>query len=389
MQKTVQDMPAPLPVIPLAGVTATVSVFAIAQGLSYPLFTFLMQAQGMSPAMIGLSAAMTPLGLVASAPLVPVLARLVGARGLAICCALAAAALFVLVWSLQNAFAWFALRFVIGVAINPLYVLSEVWMISLAPSGQRGRIMGLYTAIVGAGFAAGPFSLMLVGTDGLAPFAVGVCAFLVCALCLSAIASRLPEMGNDGEAAPPTLSFLKLAPALLLAVAVAAGFEQALLSLLPVYGAGYAIAEQTVAALLTVMIAGNIALQVPLGLLAERFAARSVMIGCAAISAAGAAALPFIIDTAMIWPVLFVVGAVSYGIYTMALIELGARFSGQALVAGNAAFALMWGVGGLVGPPGAGGAMQLIGLQGLPFVLFALCAMLVLFALYRKRQRGA
>ena len=34
----------------IAGVIATVSVFAIAQGLSYPLLSFILQRQGVSPA---------------------------------------------------------------------------------------------------------------------------------------------------------------------------------------------------------------------------------------------------------------------------------------------------------------------------------------------------
>ena len=40
----------------IAGIIATVSVFAIAQGLSYPLLSFILQRQGVSPSMIGLSA---------------------------------------------------------------------------------------------------------------------------------------------------------------------------------------------------------------------------------------------------------------------------------------------------------------------------------------------
>jgi hypothetical protein len=51
----------------LAGVTAALAMFGAAQGLSYPLFTLLMQRQGMSPALIGLSAAMMPVGLILSA----------------------------------------------------------------------------------------------------------------------------------------------------------------------------------------------------------------------------------------------------------------------------------------------------------------------------------
>ncbi len=55
----------------IAGVIATVSVFAIAQGLSYPLLSFILQRQGVSPGMIGLSAAMTPIGFIVSSPLIP------------------------------------------------------------------------------------------------------------------------------------------------------------------------------------------------------------------------------------------------------------------------------------------------------------------------------
>ncbi len=51
---------------------------------------------------------------------------------------------------------------------------------------------------------------------------------------------------------------------------------------------------------------------------------------------------------------MLVMGGVGYGVYTMALVELGNRFHGSVLVAGNAAFALMWGAGGIVDPPGSG-----------------------------------
>jgi hypothetical protein len=85
--------------------------------------------------------------------------------------------------------------------------------------------------------------------------------------------------------------------------------------------------------------------------------------------------------------VLLVMGAVGYGVYTMALVELGGRFKGSLLVTGNAAFALLWGVGGIVGPPGAGALMQAIGPFGLPAVIIGLDILLVAFALYRSLRR--
>jgi hypothetical protein len=54
------------------------------------------------------------------------------------------------------------------------------------------------------------------------------------------------------------------------------------------------------------------------------------------------------------------------------------------LIAGNAAFALMWGAGGMAGPAGTGAIMDAIGVQGLPVTLGLLCALLATLALIRR-----
>ena len=113
-----------IPWAPIAGVIATVSVFALAQGLSYPLLSFMLERQGTPSSLIGLSAAMTPLGLIASAAFIPQLARRFGGSATAVICSLSAAALFVLIGWTENVTAWFPLRFLIGMVIGPLYVLS-------------------------------------------------------------------------------------------------------------------------------------------------------------------------------------------------------------------------------------------------------------------------
>ena len=160
----------PTPWAAIAGVIATVSVFAIAQGLSYPLLSFILQRQGVSPGLIGLSAAMTPIGFIVSSPLIPALARRFGAGRTALSCAGLSAIVLALIGWTQDLYPWFLLRFLIGVTTNPLYVLSEIWMIALAPPARRGRIMGVYTSVISAGFAAGPLCLLVVGTQGWPPF---------------------------------------------------------------------------------------------------------------------------------------------------------------------------------------------------------------------------
>src|SRR5262244_3318782 len=81
---------AQIPWAPLAGVMATVAIFAVAQGLTYPLLSFILERQGASAGMIGLSAAMTPLGLIAGSTLIPGLIRRLGSGFLGLGCAITA-----------------------------------------------------------------------------------------------------------------------------------------------------------------------------------------------------------------------------------------------------------------------------------------------------------
>jgi fucose permease len=246
--------------------------------------------------------------------------------------------------------------------------------------------MGIYTTVISAGFAAGPLCLLLVGSEGWPPFLVGIGAFILCGVCLAAVLNRLPDMSGGESRHVSVLGFMPLAWLLLFAVVVAAGFEQGVLALLPVYGTSHGISESAMSALLAVMIAGNIALQVPLGLLAERWSARIVRLGCASAAVLGCVALPVLIDSPLVWPFIVAWGAVSYGIYTMTIIELGERFTGRMLVAGNAAFAMMWGIGGVAVPPVAGAAMDVFGPSGLPLILGAMCLALAVLSVLRWRD---
>ena len=78
---------------------------------------------------------------------------------------------------------------------------------------------------------------------------------------------------------------------------------------------------------------------------------------------------------------LFVWGAVAFGTYTIAMVELGDRFSGALLLAGNSAFGIVWGIGGIVGPLVGGTAMDLMGPEGLPITLAILFVILGLAAI--------
>ncbi len=352
---------------PLAAVIAMATVFGMLQGLTYPLFALLLERQGVGATLIGVNAAMMPLGLIAAAPFVPSLARRIGARRLAVLSCLLLALVLLVMGTATSLWVWFVGRFVLGLGINAIYVVSETWLNLMIPRAQRGRWLALYATMLGAGFAAGPAILLATGIDGFAPFFAAI-VIAVATACLVLLAhDRLPRF--QVEHGISLRSFLPHAPLLLAAVAAAAAFDQAVLTFLPLYTLAFGASETAAKLAITALALGNVALQIPIGWLADRVSRRAAFLTCTLSTVAGAMLLPLVAEPGpWLWLLVFLWGGVAYGTYTVALVELGDRFTGGLLLAGNAAFAMMWGVAGLIGPTAAGIAIDLIGPHGLPLV---------------------
>ena len=388
MSNLPRSYPVPSASWPIIGaVIGAMSVFAITLGLSYPLLAFILENLGTPKALIGLNAAMTPLGIIVSSPVIPRLARYKGNWGLAMLCLLATLLFFVLIGATRRMEIWFILRFLLGVCINGMFIVSETWINQLSHATTRGRIMGIYATVMALGFCVGPFILPLTGFEGWPPFMVGIVCFIAAGLIMLPLRGRLPEFEKAAHGS--VYRFMTLAPTLLLAVLSAAYFDQVVLSFLPLYAFYYGFPHATASFALGVLIAGNVFLQFPLGWLADRTSRHAVMLVCTVTTLAGCALLPFAIRSNwMLWPLLFIWGGAAFGVYTVALAGLGDRYSGAMLLTGSAAFGLMWGVGGIIGPTLAGSAMQLWGPTGLPLILgipFALFAFMLLWQRYNFR----
>lgn len=351
----------------IASITA-VGVFCLTTGLSSPLLALILEDMGASSGLIGLNAAMGPIGIILSAPFVPRLAQKFGAWFICVTSLCSSAVLLLMLAVFRDVMIWFPIRFFLGVAISAIFIISETWINQLAMPRIRGRIIGIYNTVAAAGFALGPLTLAVIGSQGWPPFLIGITGILIALPVFVFARDHLP--GLDGREDASVFSFLSLAPMLLLAVAFAALFDLVTLSLLPIYGLRHGLAEATSSLALAVMIIGNVVLQIPIGWLADRISRRFLMNIMAIVTMIGSLLLSLLIEGSMLlWPMLFIWGAVAFGIYTIALVELGDRFSGALLLAGNGAFGMMWGIGGILGPPVAGAAMDLIGPEGLPIIL--------------------
>lgn len=305
-----------------------ISIFGFAQGITYPLLSLLLESQGVSSAMMGINAAMMPIGILLFSPMIPVLSRRFGSPKLAVAAA-TVAALLLLTYKLFNSLeAWFIIRLIQGMSVAVLFVLSEAWILQYAGNTHRGKVVALYGAVLAASFASGPALIGLTGIDGWLPFIVGSAAILLSIIPLIMIQEEAPILEEETTASG-ILSFALKAPVLLSAVLVFAIFDASTLSFLPIYGLRIGLDIQTAALALTALIIGDVLLQFPIGWMADTWPRRKVLAGLALSTICFAVILHLVSHSSWFWPVLLALGASGYGIYTVTMAELGDRFSGS------------------------------------------------------------
>jgi MFS family permease len=233
------------------------------------------------------------------------------------------------------------------------------------------------------GFVLGPLIINLTGIEGWTPF-VAVSAALVVALLPVAFARQVAPIVSSHGAAGVGRAFAA-APTVMLAALVAGFVDAGLFTQIPIYELRAGFERAIAAASLSIFMAGNLVLQLPLGWLADHSSRRGILLLSAAVVAAGALIYPLLLGAEpWLWVMMFLWGGVSWGIYTLALGLMGERFPTTELAAANAAFVMMYEVGSFFGPIVAGGAMDQWPLYGLPIVVAVAAGALFLFGLVRN-----
>lgn len=373
----------------LTAVIASISAVGLSLGMTLPLISLVLKHQGYDSALIGLAAAMPALGILLGSPLMPRLVRRLGARR-ALLGALVVSTVSILVmpWITHYPL-WLVLRFTMGAADGLLFTVSETWVNQLAEEHSRGRLVGVYITVLSICFGCGPLLIGLTGSTGALPFLLACAILAIAALPLVAVGGETVAL-SDTPATFGVLGFMRLAPTLAAGVGMFAAIDGSTMALLPLFGLRSGYPEATAAAMITVLIAGNIALQVPLGWLADRMDRERLLLLCGAGVLTGAllllAAAPW---SLLLWPVLVLLGMAAGGVYTLAMIIVGQRFQGAELVTANAAFGVLWGSGSLLGPFVAGVLMRFSDPGGLPLTWALLATgFLALFG-YRQVPKRA
>lgn len=372
---------------PLLPVFAACAAIGLQAGVALPLVPLALERQGFDKLTIGVVAAAWALGMLATASHIPRFAARFGAVPFIVASIVVGSATTAAYTVTEGPVAWFALTFVHGAVGGVPWVVTEIWMNVVVEERRRGRVMGVYAMLVALGLALGPFVLQLVGVYGPLPFLTCSALTLLVALPLLPYWRKAPAI--EHVAGSGYGSVVVAAPLAMLAAFACGLGEQVAFSFLPVYAVGAGVSAETGALWLSAFVIGNVILQWPIGWMADHFDRRAVLAGCAAASAILVVLLPaFSAQSLAIIAVIMVWGGISFAIYPVGLALLGQHFHGGDIARANTAFSMLYIVGGLVGRPLAGAAMDAVGDPGLGWTLaffYSIAAVAALLALRRRR----
>jgi len=369
----------------IAAAIGCISAVGVGLSLSIPLLSLEMERMGVSGSGIGANTAVAGLAAVMVVPFAPRLAARFGVARL-LWTAVFVAALSLVSFKLFFSYAaWFPLRFVFSAAIGVMFLLSEYWINAVAPPARRGLVMGIYATVLSLGFAAGPAVLAVVGTSGWPPYLAGGLLICVAALPLLLARGMSPTIGHGG--ARSVGSMILIAPVATGAALVFGAVETGGFAILPVYGVAIGLTAENAAFLVSLVALGNVALQIPIGLLADKVDRRMLLLVAATVGVIGSLAMPAVAPHPIAFPaLLFVWGGVVGALYTVGLAHLGARFTGPDLASANAAFVVLYNVGMIVGPPLIGGGLDLYRPDGFAYATALLFAIYLVVILGRMRS---
>ncbi|WP_324732403.1 MFS transporter [Pseudomonas paeninsulae] len=358
--------------------SAVISI-GLALGVTMPLVSLRLESWGYDSFAIGVMAATPAVGILLGASLAGRLAAYFGTTRLMQLCLLVGALSVGLLALMQSYAVWLLLRLLIGMALTVVFILGESWINQLAVEKWRGRLVALY----GTGYAlsqlCGPLLLTALGTSTDLGFWAGVGLLIGGSLILLG-RTGAPRVDGHSASGRGLAAFCRKLPAIAWAVMLFAAFEAMMLTLLPIYGLRQGFTQEVALFMVSVVVVGDAALQLPIGLLADCMSRRTLFRGCGGILLCASLAIPLLLHTSLIWPLLVLFGASAGGLFTLSLILIGERYRDDELVRANAHVAQLWGIGCLIGPLATGALGQWVSGHALPLLMALGAAVFVVLA---------
>ncbi|TCS96865.1 MFS transporter [Hazenella coriacea] len=367
-----------------------VGVAGLSQGLLIPLLATMLEEQGISPSMNGISASALYIGILCTAPFCEPAVKRFGYKSVILTGLLVVAGAIALfpVWT--GFWAWTLLRFIVGIGDSFLHYATQLWITSTALKSERGKRISQYGFCYGLGFGLGPLGLNLLYFGTTVPFIVMLVILGLVFVFAFKLDSGYTESSQyakqkKGNLVKLTtiykLGLIALCPALLY------GFlEAAIAGNFPIYGLQEGISKGWISILISTFVWGSLLFQVPLGMIGDRWGRKRLLISVCAMGAVGMAIIPFLVPHVYLLLIAFVlVGGLLGSLFSLGLAYMTDILPVSYLAKGNMISSVHFSIGSICGPFMGGVFIQHFGGGFLfSFIAGLLVLFVLLSVLYRK-----
>lgn len=368
--------------IPTRSMLLAIFMLMAGNGVMSTLISFRLEDAGTRAGIIGLVATSYFAGLAIGAlRAAPIIGRVGYIRTFAAAVSLLSAT--TLAYTLvQNTGFWAVLRFIDGLCVAAVFICLESWLNERAEPSTRGSVLAAYMISLYAGQSLGQFLLNLDGSAA-APF---VASSLLVSLSILPIAlTRLTEPAVTQQTPLSIQRLYAASPLGVVGCAMTGLMLGAFYGLSAVYARRQGLDMAEIALFVSVVIAGGVALQWPIGWLSDRFDRRVVIVAALLGTTAVCAGLAwFARPGAMLLGLGAGFGGLSFALYPLCVAHTNDHLSAEQRVSASGGLVLIYSIGAAAGPTAASAVMMAAGVGGL-FLFIGGCALMTLiFALWRQ-----
>ncbi len=279
--------------------------------------------------------------------------------------------------------AWMFCLFMFGLATNVLLIALQSWLGALRLKRYSGLVLGIFSAILSAGVAVGPWVLEQTGQIGELAFQANLMLCALAALPVLFCVFILPTLAASDR--PRLLYTIQQAPVVMGSAFVGGITFFGLPAFLTLVGIQNGLQPEQAAYLISSFMLGSIFVGMAISTLSDLIGTGRLIVVCVFLGLACSVYFPLAIAHYQVALVLlFVWGGVMGGIYAMGLAVINTIFRKDELVSANVAYGLLDCMGGVLGVFLIGVAMELWQAEGLSYVIVAAGLAFFIFVLSQK-----
>jgi len=281
------------------------------------------------------------------------------------------------------ALAWGLLRLVVGLTTAGLYVVAESWLNELADNTNRARLLSVYAALTVAFWGVG--QILVFAFEAQDATGYSVAAILTCLAVAPVALSEEAVAPGPGVAGRMTLrQLVEQAPTGVGAYLLVGVTHGAMNGMVAIYATRIGMTPGEVGVFAAIPALGGMLLQYPVSSASDDLDRRAV--GVAAATLAAGVSLLLALGPQTGWTafaLMGLLGGFTYPLWVIAAAYANDWIDPRHVSAAASQLVTLYGVGAVVGPFVAAGAMVVIGTEGFFWSLVALHVVVATFFVYR------